>query len=87
VLVMHTDVIEAAVVGLPNADGVLQCAGFVTVRPDAAIDPTMLLEFCRPHLAGYKRPARIDVVDELPKTATGKIRRVELRQRATPACA
>jgi benzoate-CoA ligase family protein len=85
VLAMHADVIEAAVVGLPNADGVLQCAGFVTVRPDAAIDAPTLLEFCRPYLAGYKRPARVFVVDELPKTATGKIRRVELRQRAADA--
>ncbi len=87
VLAMHTDVIEAAVVGLPNDDGVLRCAAFVTVRPDAAIDAGTLLEFCRPHLAGYKRPARVFVVDELPKTATGKIRRVELRQRATAAVA
>jgi benzoate-CoA ligase len=77
----HPDVVEAGVVGLPNEDGVLKPAAFVTLRAGATIDGPGLVEFCRPLLAGYKRPVRVVVVDELPKTATGKIRRVELRER------
>jgi acyl-CoA synthetase (AMP-forming)/AMP-acid ligase II len=62
----------------------LQPAAFVTIRADATLDEAELVEFCRPRLAGFKRPTRVFIVDDLPKTATGKIRRVELRERAGP---
>ncbi|MFQ5558546.1 MAG: hypothetical protein ACE5GB_13705, partial [Acidimicrobiales bacterium] len=41
--------------------------------------PEDLIAFCRDRLAGYKRPRRIELVSELPKTATGKIQRYRLR--------
>jgi benzoate-CoA ligase family protein len=77
VLIEHQSVLEAAVVGEPTEDGVLKPAAFVVCKgtPDAAA----LEAHCRDRLAGYKRPRRIEFVDELPKTVTGKIQRFRLR--------
>jgi benzoate-CoA ligase len=50
--------------------------------PERILDPTEVLEFCRARLAGYKRPRRVLVVGELPKTVTGKIQRAKVRELA-----
>ena len=52
---------------------------YVVAAPGQTIDTAELEVLCKAELAGYKRPKRYEVVPELPKTATGKIRRVELR--------
>jgi fatty-acyl-CoA synthase len=54
---------------------------FVTVRPGAAVTEAELREHCRDRLAHFKCPARF-VFGDLPKTATGKIVKTELRKRA-----
>ena len=48
---------------------------FVVCRPGIILSPDVIMTSCRKHLARYKVPKRIELVDELPKTATGKIRR------------
>jgi fatty-acyl-CoA synthase len=55
---------------------------FVTTRGGAGIDPEQLKVFLRGRLARYKVPKWIDVVDELPKTGTGKIQKFVLRDQA-----
>jgi long-chain acyl-CoA synthetase len=55
-------------------------AAFVTRRPGAPPPPDELIAFCRARLAGYKYPRRITIVDELPKSATGKILKAKLRE-------
>ena len=82
VLIEHPDVLEAAVIGEPRPDGLVQPVAYVVAAPDRMLDPDALVEYCRGRLAGYKRPRRVVVLDELPKTATGKIRRAGLRERA-----
>jgi benzoate-CoA ligase len=52
-------------------------------RAGHAIETTALDTHCRDHMAAFKRPRRILVVDELPKTATGKIQRFKLRDSLT----
>lgn len=79
VLIEHTAVLEAAVVGERDADGVTRPIAHVISAPDAVADPDALTVWCRDRLAGYKRPKRYAIVDELPKTATGKIQRYKLR--------
>jgi benzoate-CoA ligase len=81
-LVAHDDVLEAAVVGAPDADGLIKPKAFVVAKPGVAAN----LEFARTleaHartlLAPFKCPRWIDFLDELPKTATGKIQRFKLR--------
>jgi benzoate-CoA ligase family protein len=77
VLTEHPNVLEAAVVGEQDADGLVRPAAYVRVAEKTSEDT--LLEWCRPKLAGFKRPRRVTVVDELPKTLTGKIQRFRLR--------
>lgn len=79
VLADHPSVLEVGVAGLPTPDGVLKTVAFVTLTGGTAIDESELIEFCHPHLAGFKRPKQVIVLGEMPKTATGKIRRVALR--------
>jgi benzoate-CoA ligase family protein len=80
-LVEHDDVLEAAVVGARNADGLETTVAFLVARQGCTIDDAAIDAHCRSRMAAYKRPRQVVVVDELPKTATGKIRRFALRER------
>ncbi|WP_235031528.1 AMP-binding protein [Geminicoccus flavidas] len=82
VLQRHPAVLEAAVVARPDPVwGEVPCA-FLVLKPDASRpDPAQLLRWLRQQLASYKLPRRF-VFGTLPKTATGRVRKDELRQRA-----
>ena len=83
VLIEHPAVTEAAVVPSPDALKLAVPKAFVALAPGHAADEATarsILAFCRDKLAAYKRIRRIEFA-ELPKTISGKIRRVELRQR------
>ncbi|MDQ6840267.1 MAG: benzoate-CoA ligase family protein [Actinomycetota bacterium] len=79
VLTENDDVLEVAVVGGRDADGLEVAVAFVVARAGRRVDPDALLARCRGRMAGFKRPRHVIVVDELPKTATGKVRRFALR--------
>jgi acyl-coenzyme A synthetase/AMP-(fatty) acid ligase len=78
-LIEHDSVLEAAVVGTRNIDGLEMAVAFVVAASGHSIDAGVLEQHCRDRMAAFKRPRQIIVVDELPKTATGKIRRFALR--------
>ena len=85
-LVEHPDVLEAAAVAAPDADRGSIVKAFVVLRPDASggIDlARKLQDHVKALTAPYKYPRQIEFVDELPKTVSGKIRRVELRSRSS----
>jgi long-chain acyl-CoA synthetase len=75
----HPDVFEAAVVGEPDEYRGETVVAHVSLKGGATATPDDLVAFARDRLAAYKRPRRVYIVDDLPKTATGKIRRRELR--------
>jgi benzoate-CoA ligase len=83
-LVQHPAVLEAAVIGRQDADGLTKTKAFVVVKsghaPGAALEEA-LKAFVKDKLAPYKYPRYIEFIDELPKTATGKIQRFRLRER------
>jgi acyl-coenzyme A synthetase/AMP-(fatty) acid ligase len=79
----HPSLAEAVVVGVPDEDGLAQPVAYVVGRPGVRVDPDELIAFCRGGLASFKRPRLVVEVDELPKTATGKIQRYRLRALAT----
>jgi long-chain acyl-CoA synthetase len=81
VLYEHAAVREAAVVGAPDAYRGETVHAFVSLRPGRTATPEELVEFCRQRMAAYKYPRRVEVLDELPKTVTGKVLRRELRER------
>jgi long-chain acyl-CoA synthetase len=77
----HPAVREAAVVGAPDPYRGETVVAFVALREGATAGTADLFAFCRQRMAAYKRPRRIEVVNEVPKTATGKFLRRELRRR------
>ncbi|GLJ60886.1 long-chain-fatty-acid--CoA ligase [Microbacterium barkeri] len=84
-LLSHPDVVDAAVVSLPRGQGGESVGASVVLREGAAAEPEALRDFCRTHLAAYKVPRRIDVVDELPRSLVGKVLRREVRERMVGA--
>jgi benzoate-CoA ligase family protein len=79
VLVEHQDVLEAAVVGSKNEDGLETTVAFIVPRSGHSVDQASIEEHCRARMASFKRPRKIVLVEELPKTATGKVQRYQLR--------
>jgi benzoate-CoA ligase len=78
-LVQHPAVLEAAVVGLIDAEGLTKTKAFVVRKAGAQVSEDELKAFVKDRLAPYKYPRQIEFIDELPKTATGKIQRFKLR--------
>lgn len=82
ILLEHERVIESAVVGSPHAIKGYEVKAFIILNSDTTPSEQLAIElfkYSREHLAPYKVPRIIEFVEELPKTISGKIRRVELR--------
>jgi len=80
-LVEHPAVLEAAVIGVPDAEGLIKSKAFVVLKEGGMVSGQELKTFVKNRLAPYKYPRIIEFVGELPKTATGKIQRFKLRER------
>ncbi len=82
-LYTHPDILDAQVIGVPDAKFGEELMVWVRLRPGAAdVTAESLREFCRGQLAHYKIPRHVHIVDEFPMTVTGKVRKVEMRERA-----
>ena len=79
VLYTHPAVREAAVVGMPDAYRGETVKAVVSLKPQASVTPEALQAWCKERMAAYKYPRVVEIIDELPKTVTGKILRRELR--------
>jgi long-chain acyl-CoA synthetase len=76
VLFMHPKVLEAVVVGIPNAArGDDTVKAYIVPRPNEQLTADEIREFCKLHLAPYKVPRAVEFRDELPKTIVGKVLR------------
>ncbi len=78
-LMQHPAVLEAAVIGTQDADGLTKTKAFVVRKAGQSVSEEELKSFVKERLAPYKYPRVIEFLDELPKTATGKIQRFKLR--------
>jgi benzoate-CoA ligase len=78
-LVEHPAVLEAGVVGREDADGLTKLCAYVALKPGHSATGEDLRGWVRERLAGFKAPRWIEIVPDLPKTATGKIQRFRLR--------
>jgi long-chain acyl-CoA synthetase len=79
VLYGHEAVREAAVVGVPDEYRGETVKAFVSLKEGRSADADELIAFCRERMAAYKYPRQVEILDEIPKTATGKTLRRELR--------
>jgi benzoate-CoA ligase len=84
-LIQHPAVLEAAVIGVNDKDGLTKTKAFVVLKQGAEASEETLKAFVKDKLAPYKYPRVIEFVTELPKTATGKIQRFKLRAQETQA--
>jgi len=82
-LYTHPDVLDAQVIGVPDAKYGEELMAWVRMRPGAApLTEQSLREFCAGKLAHYKIPRYVHIVDDFPMTVTGKVRKVEMRKQA-----
>jgi fatty-acyl-CoA synthase len=80
VLYKHPDVMEVAVIPIPDDKWGEVPKAFVVTQPGASPDPASIIDFCKEHLARFKAPKAVEF-GELPKTATGKIQKFKLREK------
>jgi acyl-CoA synthetase (AMP-forming)/AMP-acid ligase II len=80
VLAEHPTVDDVAVIGVPDERWGEVPKAVVVAAQGATVDPDALIAYCREHLAGFKCPKTVDVVDELPRNLTGKVLKKQLRE-------
>jgi acyl-CoA synthetase (AMP-forming)/AMP-acid ligase II len=78
----HPGVSQVAVVEVPDTRMGEVGYAYVVARPGAEVDADELIGWCKPRMANYKVPRFVEVLDELPLNATGKVVKYELRERA-----
>ena len=78
-LVQHSAVLEAAVIGMTDTDGLTKTKAYVVCKAGQEVSADELKAFVKDRQAPYKYPRQIEFIAELPKTATGKIQRFRLR--------
>jgi long-chain acyl-CoA synthetase len=83
VLYAHEAVLEAAVVGQPDPYRGESVKAYVSLREDFSVQSNELIDYCRAKMAAYKYPREVEIIENIPKTATGKILRRSLRNRST----
>jgi fatty-acyl-CoA synthase len=82
-LYSHPDIADVQVVGVPDAKYGEELCAWIRMREGAEpLDAVAVRAFCEGKLAHYKVPRYVQVVDEFPMTVTGKIRKVEMRERS-----
>ena len=82
-LYTHPDILDAQVIGVPDAKYGEELMAWIRLRPGAQdLTAESLREFCSGQLAHYKIPRYVHIVDEFPMTVTGKVRKVEMRERS-----
>ena len=81
VLYTHPQIAEAAVIGIPDKARGEVLKAFVSLKKGGSATESEIKKFCRERLVDYKVPKEVAILDSLPKTGTGKIRKQDLREK------
>jgi len=79
-ILRHPDIQDVAVIGIPDDEFGEQIKAFCELKPGHQADEGSILDFCREHLASYKRPKTLSIVEELPRNTMGKLLKRDLRE-------
>jgi len=79
-LYTHPAILEAAVVGVPDEKWGESVKAVVVLKGGAEASEEEIIEFCKEHLASYKKPRSVEFRESLPKTGSGKIKKGEIRE-------
>ncbi|MFB4472623.1 AMP-binding protein, partial [Oceanobacillus caeni] len=80
VLYKHQDVLEVAVIAVPDEKWGEIPKAIIVLQPDAKVMEQDIIDYCRNNMAHFKAPKMVEFVDDLPKTATGKLQKFRLRE-------
>ncbi len=76
----HAKILDAAVIGYPDAQWGESICAIIVVRPGETLTPEEVVEFTKGKLAGYKKPRQVVFVEALPRNPSGKVLKTVLRQ-------
>ena len=80
VIYSHPDILEAAVIGVPDPQWGEALKAVIVLKPGGKLDGVELLNFCKERLSAYKVPKSVDFVESLPHTEVGKVNKVQVRE-------
>ena len=80
VLAEHPAVLECAIIGVPDDTWGEAVKAVVALKPDTSATEAEIIEYCREHLAHFKAPKSVDIIEALPRNPTGKILKKDLRR-------
>ena len=80
VIYSHPDILEAAVIGVPDPQWGEALKAVIVLKPGGKLDSVELLSFCKERLSAYKVPKSVDFVESLPHTEVGKVNKVQVRE-------
>jgi long-chain acyl-CoA synthetase len=80
ILFEHPRIIEACCIGVPDEYRGETVKAYIVIKPGETLTKQDVISFCKEKMAGYKVPTLVEFIDELPKSAIGKIMRRELRE-------
>lgn len=80
ILYQMPEILECAVIGIPDKDWGESVKAIVVTKPNHTLTAEQVIDYCKQHLASYKKPKMVEFIDELPRNASGKVLKYVLQK-------